>query len=483
MAEELETMAQCTETSQTQPVKSKTPNRYYNHQIAERFCTSDIFAQDLVYFVNYDSFFLYTDNRYYRKLDQRELDKIILRFCEVNFPSQGYTKQILRDVTEIIKIKVLRESTQEDAYYIAFLDCLYNTRTFEKEPFDRDKLATHNIPYNFEETQKDCPTFKHFLSTSLVHRDDHTKCDQELVTLIQQMMGFYLMDTNYATGAFFLYGAGSNGKSILSDVIREMIGKEFCSALSLSQLSQQFETVSLINKRVNISGEEDEKFASSKVFKAVVTGDYIHGRYIYGTGFDFKPSCKFLFSSNKLPTFDGLDYGLKRRIFIIPFWRKFKPEEQDKRLASKLHAEIPAIIGWALKGAQQLADNDFVFSKSKAVSDVFREFEEEMSSAIMFFNETYRLDNDHVIPKQVVYDNYINWMVANHKRGVLSKKRFLKELEDNISELTEKQTRYNGQMHRCYRIIMANDELEEGEQPVLTLEAAAELNANLKVLL
>ena len=463
--------------------RGRQASRYYNHQIADAFCNAEMFARCLVYFVNYDSFFIYTDNKYYKKLSQREFDKIILRFCEVNFPSQGYTKQILRDVIEIIKMKVLREAEQEDSYYIAFNDCLFNTRTFEQETPDISKLVTHYIPYNFEETKADCPEFKNFLKTSLTLRGQKDVPDQELINLVQEMMGFYLLDTSYATGAFFLYGAGSNGKGILSDVIRDMIGADYCSALSLSQLSQQFEIVSLINKRVNISAEEDEKFASSKIFKAVVTGDYLHGRHIYGSGFDFKPKCKFLYSTNKLPTFDGLDYGLKRRIFIIPFWRRFLPHEQDKMLKEKLARELPAIIGFAIEGAKRLTENDFVFSKSSASGDVFKEFEEEMSSALMFFNETYVLDNEHIIPKNVVYDNYVSWMDKNHKRGVLSKRRFFKELEDNMSELLEKRTRYNGVVQRCYVIRMIEDDDEEEQQPMLSLEEAAELNENLKVLL
>jgi len=123
-----------------------------------------------------------------------------------------------------------------------------------------------------------------------------------------------------------------------------------------------------------------------------------------------------------------------------------------------------------------------VFSISTASNNVFKEFEEEMSSALMFFNENYVLDDTHIIPKNVVYDNYIVWMDKNHKRGVLSKRRFFKELEDNMSELLEKRTRYNGIVQRCY-VVKTIEEDQEPEQPALSLEEAAELNESLKVLL
>lgn len=421
--------------SEEKKKKVRVNSKNANNVIAHDICESSYFKDNLVYFRQYDSFFLYTDNKYFKRLDNYDFARTVLRFAETQYPYQGFTSSQIKDIIELIKLKIYRTETKEDTQYLAFNDCLYNTRTHTTSEFSPDKLTTWSLPYNIADLKNPTLVFKRFLETSLVEKDDHNTPDFELINLVQEMMGFLLLDSDYATGAFFLYGRGSNGKGKLSDLIRELIGKDYVSALSLGQLSQQFETVSLINKRANISAEEDDKFASSKVFKAVVTGDYIHGRHLYGAGFDFKPTAKFLFSTNKLPTFDGLDYGLKRRIFIIPFYRNFLPHEQDKRLAEKLSLEIPGIIGWALEGAKRLAANDFVFSYSKASAEVFAEFEEEMSGAIMFFNENYIVDGEERIPRQDLYQHYLDWSRDNGKRGSYSKRRFDKELLDNIKGL------------------------------------------------
>ena len=120
-----------------------------------------------------------------------------------------------------------------------------------------------------------------------------------------------------------------------------------------------------------------------------------------------------------------------------------------------------------------------MFSKSSASGDVFKEFEEEMSSALMFFNENYVLDTTNTIAKTVVYDNYLAWMDRNRKRGILSKRRFFRELEDNMTKLETQRCYYNGSTQSCYVI----KTFEEDQQPMLSLEEAAELNENLKVLL
>lgn len=406
--------------------------RSANNTIANDFVNHPSFRREIVYFRNYDSFFYWTEGRYFRKLDSFEMKQLIVRFIETNYPKQGFTTSQVKDIIDLIKLKCLRVAKQEETQYIAFQDCLYNTRTFTTEVFDIERLVTWNLPYNLADLQMPTPIFDKFLQSSLVEYKDKTVPDFELINLLQEMMGFFMTDTFYATGAFFFYGMGSNGKSVLMDLLEKIFGDNYVSALSLSDFNKQFTMVDLINKRLNISREEDEKYVSAKMFKSIVTGESVRAEHKFGEGFKMRPTCKFLFSTNKLPTFDGFDYGLKRRLFLIPFHRQIKPEDQDKHLIEKLEAEIPGIIGWALEGAKRLQANNYVFSPSKASADLFLEFEEEMSSAIMFFNENYVIDDDFKTSKADVYEHYRGWLAENGKKGVLSKRKFNHELKENI---------------------------------------------------
>lgn len=420
------------------PKKQSASSKVFNQDIATTFVNSDLFAQDLVYMKNYDLFFMYTENKYYRKLEERDFQQIVLRFCEANFSNQSYTMSTIDDIVSLIKLKCLREATQEDRQYVAFNDVLYNTRTFKTEVFDRAKMVTYKLNYNFKQISTPTPVFDNFLETSLVEKEDTSVPDKELINLVQEMFGFFFTDSMKATGAFFLYGIGSNGKGIFSKVIEKMIGLEYISNLSLSNMGEKFSLVDIINKKVNISNEEDERFASSKAFKAIVTNDRIRGEFKFGAGVFFYPTIKLLFSTNKIPTFDGFDYGLKRRIFIIPFYKKFSPKEQDKDLFDKLTLEIPGIIGWAIEGARRLAKQDFTFSASSASGEVFKDFEEEMSGAIHYFRENYEVDNTDFVSKSAMYSHYLEWCRLNGKKGNYSKKRFGKELHDNVEGLNEK---------------------------------------------
>lgn len=434
-----------------------------NNQLATAFCETPPFSEFLIYAKSYESFFYYTDNKYYRKLDTFEIKKIILRFCETQYPRQGFTATQLGDVLELIKFKLERVVKKEESNLIAFNDCLYDTRTHTTIPFSPERICTWFIPHNLSEISTPTPHFTKFIETSVVEAKSHTTPDFELINLIQEMMGYLLLDSFYATGAFFLYGTGSNGKSVLTNLIEHIFGDEYVSAMSLADFNKPFAVGDIINKRVNISTEEDERFVSGKMFKVLVTGESLRGEHKFGAGYKMRSTCKFLFATNKLPTFDGLDYGLKRRIFIIPFYRKFSPKEQDKRLIEKLIPEIPGIIGWALEGAKRLEANNFTFSQSKASLGVFNEFEEEMSSAIMFFNENYVVDKEGKTPKADLYNHYLNWSKENGKRGMYSRNRFNKELMDNISGLEER-IAYIDKTVRVFNCLLSDRESREANK-------------------
>jgi putative DNA primase/helicase len=48
-----------------------------------------------------------------------------------------------------------------------------------------------------------------------------------------------------------------------------------------------------------------------------------------------------------------MDYGIWRRIKLIPFTTRIEEEKQDKHLEEKLRAEANGILNWLLEGAMR----------------------------------------------------------------------------------------------------------------------------------
>ena len=95
--------------------------------------------------------------------------------------------------------------------------------------------------------------------------------------------------------------------------------------------------------------EEGQALAEAKI-KQMTGGDTIKGRPLYGSYVDIKIIGKIILATNSLPHINNSDHGIWRRIMAIPFNRTFSEAEQDKTLQSKLMAELPGILNWAIQG-------------------------------------------------------------------------------------------------------------------------------------
>jgi putative DNA primase/helicase len=65
---------------------------------------------------------------------------------------------------------------------------------------------------------------------------------------------------------------------------------------------------------------------------------------------EFDPTHKIWLAANHKPIIRGTDWGIWRRIKLIPFTVVIPLERQDKRLKEKLAAESPGVLNWAVQG-------------------------------------------------------------------------------------------------------------------------------------
>lgn len=401
----------------------------HNQEVAEGFLADDRYKKNLLYCRSWDTFFLYA-NGWYGQVDSRSMDYLIWEFSKNKYEALNLTAALVRDIVTQIKWMAPRQMEEITTPYIALNDVLVNMDTFEFEPFDRDRVAIHHIDCDSDKLNMPIPKFTAFLQTTLV--TDDIKTDQELLTLVQEMFGYYLLNNLHAQVVFFLVGQGANGKSVMLHILEQMIGTHFVSAMSIQTLTlNQFATSGLIGKKVNICNEEESKYLRSDKFKALISGDLIQAERKYEGQFTFRPRTKYIFASNQMPTFDGINHGIRRRMMIVPFKRIFKPEEQRKTLVAELTTEVPGILQWALIGAKRLVKQNYQFSKSLAAAQSAEEFENYTSSAIMFFREGYVHDIDGFMDNEDIYKEYQDWCSRTGKRP-LSMTHFNRDLRDNL---------------------------------------------------
>lgn len=389
-----------------------------NQDIAYAFLDQKDLKKDILFCSGWDTFFIYEDG-YYKMYDPEEFRELVWRFIIENYSDISTTTSLIKDIVAQIKWASYRKVITINPDYLAFKDKLYNINKFKWEEFDKQKIALHRIEFESKEINMDIPKFENFLRTTLV--DETGKTDKQLILLVQQMFGHYLTNSLKGEMAFFLIGNGSNGKSVMSKIIKAMIGEKYASAISIEKLTiNQFAASGLIGKKINICNEEESKYLKSDRFKALVTNDIIQTERKFENQFSFEPTTKFLFSSNRMPNFEGLNYGLRRRLTIIPFNKIFIKKEKNIHLFKELMDEMPGIINWAIDGARMLKEDNYNFVETKATNQTKIEFEDNVSSSIMFFREHFVSNDDGFIANEAMYREYVNWCIDNGKKPMAS---------------------------------------------------------------
>lgn len=295
--------------------------------------------------------------------------------------------------------------------------------TFNRSRFFKNDYCTIQLNAKYDEDAK-CPEFMKYLNTIF-------EGDFQRVNLIGEMLGYCLTTSTKFQKAFILYGDGSNGKSVLIDIICDLINVENVCSVAMTDLTQPFERVRLKNKLVNVSTEQENAIKDTSYLKKCISGDLISAQEKYKPQFTFSPFCKMVFATNKLIEMQDTSHGAYRRFITIPFNKKIKDEEQDKTLTKRIiENELDGVLQFALKGLNRLAVNDS-FSKSELSEELLKEFKTENNPVQIFINEYIDItsnDEDYIASNEL-FSKYIDFTEENKIKPQLSSVQFAKEMK------------------------------------------------------
>ena len=196
----------------------------------------------------------------------------------------------------------------------------------------------------------ECSTWMRFLQQVFLG-------DTALIEFMQRSMGYWLSGSVREQVIHFLHGQGSNGKSVLSDLVKWIVGsygvKLTATALMQSRGERHpTELAQLRGKRLALSSELGEHDYFNEALLKELTGDAtLSARFMRGDFFEFAMSQKHLIVGNFKPRLRGGDPAIARRMLLVPFNATFKEAAKDMSLPTKLKAEAPAILAWMIRGA------------------------------------------------------------------------------------------------------------------------------------
>lgn len=224
----------------------------------------------------------------------------------------------------------------------------------------REDYLTSQLPVAYD-PDATCPRFDQFLQE--IFSGDKDAADKAL--LIREMFGYSLLPTCRYERFFLLVGQGANGKSVLLNLIKALVGAPSCSAVEPGRLDNRFQRAHVHRKLVNIVPELPKgAIIADASMKSFSSGDLVTAEHKGKDPFDFSPFATFITGTNCMPHSRDLSHGMERRAVILQFNQSFTGRA-DRNLGDKLLKELPGILASVLRAFSGVAERgDFTLPAS-----------------------------------------------------------------------------------------------------------------------
>ena len=430
--------------------------------LVQKYCHQDSTIQYVSYISEIDSFAVWQEKEnYWKILSESKMKEEAFYWLMAN-TDREIRSSFVADFVKLTRWLITKKVDRINTPFISFNDKILDTTDFTfKEP-SADIPSFLFQDYEYERTRMSTPVWDKFIEEILV--DNNGTPDPDLLQYVYEVLGYMLVPEIAGQTMFYFVGAGANGKSTLLNLLVDIVGGEFVSSQSVEELTtKDFMLPNLIGKRLNVVNEEQSKYVQAEKFKALVSGDPVSARRLYGEPFTFVPTTKFIFASNHVPQFNDWDGGIERRVRIIPFNYNVPEEKRDTDLAKKLRAEIPGIVGKILdRGTKRVIDNGFKLVAPLQVIRMSEEFKKNTATLDTFITEALKPNNDphEFKANSEIYYMYKTWAAQSGRKAVSSRK-FFKKLSEIFPKCKSITQRHDGEVVRGRNIEFLDGNLYE----------------------
>lgn len=197
-----------------------------------------------------------------------------------------------------------------------------------------------------------CPTYDKIADT--------TFGDQEKRLLWEEIMGVHLYQPFPLEHFFVLQGEGSNGKSVLVNILTSLLGEENVSSIPLECFHpENFSFAKTYGKLANIiSDQHDIEDINEGLLKQFVTREIMTFNRKFKEPVTARPTAFLTICTNSVPKFTDKTDGIWRRLVLFQLTNQIAFEERDSRFISPhfwtSSGELPGVFNLALKGLQRV---------------------------------------------------------------------------------------------------------------------------------
>lgn len=277
--------------------------------------------------------------------------------------------------------------------------------------------------------------------------------DEEVRDWLNRIVGYSLLGRNSARFLVAMQGKTSTGKSTFAEAIRRVLG-DLAAPMTASMLRDNQDDrprpdlLAALSRRVIIAEELGAaQHLHADQVKRLTGGTVVTARGMRSNVYINRvPAFTPWIVANDVPTIEGADNALLRRLLVVPWTQQIKQSEEDLYFMDRLMEEESAeeILSWCLYGYTRYCEAPQLAEIPVGALSAATEFKEGMNEfASWAVARTDVGDDLYELPMRL-YEDYQDWCRENgvKERDVLTNTAFGRKL--NGMEITKGKRTING---------------------------------------
>lgn len=376
----------------------------------------------------------------YEPIDKLTFRKVLYDIIDKNIclPDSDMIRlqDIYSDCENTAYSKKLNLSNSVMAFSNGILDI--EKGVFHKK-FSKEYIQIFSVDYNYN------PNMKSFLWDNFL---DEVLPDKKMQDVLQMFLGATFVDRKKVKieKILILLGVtGANGKSVIQEAVKGVLGEEYVSEQPLSKLccpgrEGELAAAGIAGKRLNYCTEMDRMDFGRQTarIKTLVSGERIVASRKFIDPYYVTSIPLLMANANQMPAVSEKDTPMLRRLYIIPFNVTIPEERQNRSLGQELKKEYPAILNWILEGRKKFIENDYNLPVDTTTPTIMMQERSEYDSALYFVRKKMNYEANPTsqttavqkwVHLKVLYSAYCRWCMSNNIEA-FGKAKFANTLAD-----------------------------------------------------
>ncbi len=278
-------------------------------------------------------------------------------------------------------------------------------KTRELTPASPRTFNLWSLPFDYD-PDAGCPRWMQFLEESLPG-------DGEAHEFLSQWFGYVLSGRTDQQKIASLIGKKRGGKGTVLRTLGKLLTPGAIAAPDITDLGSHFGRAGLVGKALAVMS--DVRWNSNLSSEALKTLLMVSGEDVvsfprkHQEDWSGKCGVRFMAASNDVPHFADRSNAIGSRMIHVKFTVTFEGRE-DFTLESKLDAELPGILNWALDGLASL-DAQGRFTVPASGLEIAREMEESANPVRTWLDERCELTpgRGEWVAATALLDDYCTW--------------------------------------------------------------------------